>query len=257
LDSWVLGAGVEIGSIELLRVGISFRQLWEGDRVSQQRGGVGLLSRPAEPLYLQADAVWDLFDLEIIDAQVSAELEHGAATWRLSGQRHVPRYDPATIWAYFDVAPIWEEKAGASWRVTPSFEVGGAVCGRHTEIDSGYDHYDHDAGVEGNTSLRWGLLKLALSGFTWAGTLGPLWGFNLDGSRPITPWFVAEGRVSLWQIANVIRSELRGASLSETLGATVRVTDNTKLSAELSHAFSERVGNRFWFYALLHLGAWR
>jgi hypothetical protein len=63
--------------------------------------------------------------------------------------------------------------------------------------------------------------------------------------------------VSLWRVENVLRPEIKGMSLSETIGVDIPLTDTTVISSELSHAYSSVVGNRFWFFALLHLGAWR
>jgi len=33
-------------------------------------------------------------------------------------QRHVPRFDPGTIWAWFAVAPLSQADLGARWRVS-------------------------------------------------------------------------------------------------------------------------------------------
>jgi hypothetical protein len=255
INTWLVGATAEVGSIDMIRVGLSVRQLWEHKRIVQQRAGVGATSRPVEPLYFQSDAIWDLADLALIDAQVSAELRlNREIALRAEGQRHVPRFDQGTIWAYFEVAPVWEEKLGATWEVTSALEVGGAVCGRHTDFEN---KYEHDAGIEGNSSIHLGVTQLGFSGFAWTGDLGPVWGANLDGQRTLLSWFVINGRLSLWRIDNVLRSEIKGTSLSETVGIDLRITENTILSSEISHAYSRVVGNRFWVFALLHLGAWR
>jgi hypothetical protein len=128
------------------------------------------------------------------------------------------------------------------------------VCGRHTDFEK---RYEHDAGIEGNTFLRLGATQLGFSGFAWTGDLGPVWGANLDGQRRLLSWVVIDGRLSLWRINDALRHEIQGASLSETVGINLRITENTILSSEISHAYSQVIGNRFWVFALLHLGVWR
>lgn len=250
----IAGGGFEAGPIKIVRAGVNFRELWDDHGVVQRRGGLGATSEPIEPLHLQADAVWDLVDFDLVDAQAATELKTGEVTWRLSGLRHVPRFDWGTIWAYFEVAPIWEEKIGAFWQANPKLGIGGAVSGRHADISG---EYDDDLGLEGYTSMRFGLLQLGFSGFSWFGDLGPDWGADFDGSRPVLSWLILSGRLSVWRIDDTLRPVMRGVSLSETLGAKFRLTDATLLSSELSHAYSEVSGNRFWVFLFLHLGVWR
>ncbi|MBN1654875.1 MAG: hypothetical protein JXA30_13985 [Deltaproteobacteria bacterium] len=252
--TYFIGANLDAGEIRILRAGVAYRSLLENDGSATRLVGAGAVSQVFDPVLLDVNAVMDLFDAALVESRASSQLELDATTWALSLQRHVPRFDWATIWAYFASAPVWEESFSLSWRATSKIEVGGSLGSRHARID---DQTDHDMGLDGHVSVGIGGYRFDLSAFGWTGSLGPVWGGDLSGERRLLSWLNIEALLSLWSVEQSLRSEIQGISISETLSAKFRVTENTSFLSELTHAHSDEIGHRFSFYAFLHMEVWR
>jgi hypothetical protein len=254
ITTYVIGANIDAGDSKIARAGFSYRSLFDKDGLSTRLGGVGIMSQAFDPLQLNANTVFDLLDGSLTDAIAASQLDISDTTWRLSVERHVPRFDRATIWAYFATAPIWEERFSPSWRVTSQFELDGGLATRHADIDN---RTDFDVGVDGHVSMRVGRYRFDLSGFGWSGSLGPVWGGDLTAERRFLSWLRIEALVSLWRIEKALRSDLEGISVSETIGVDIRITDNTSFLTDLTHSYSDAIGNRFSLFAFLHMEFWR
>lgn len=252
--TYIVGASIDGGESRIVRAGVSYRSLLEDDGLASRLGGVGAMSQAFDPILLDTNAVFDLVDGTLVDAQAASQLELADTTWRLSLERHVPRFDWDTIWAYFAAVPIWQESLSASWRATSKFEVGTTLGSRHALID---DRTEHDVGLDGYCDLGLYGYHFDLSAFGWTGSLGPVWGGDLRADRRLLSWLLAEAHLSLWKVEHALRSGIEGVSISETVGAKIRVTENTFLLSELTHAHSDAIGHRFSFFAFLHTEVWR
>jgi len=256
--TWVAGAALEAGPREI-RARIGYREMLEDDGLLARRAGVALASTPIEPLRLAASAVWDLLDTEVIDAMAGAELDLEPLAFHARIERHVPRFDPSTIWAYFDVAPITDAKLGTVWTVTPRLDLGLSGLARHAEL-SGAERSngdDFDAGVEALARIRIERLKLELDGFAWGGSLGPLASVLVDAAYPITRRLAAFARASVWYFDDPLRAGLYGTSFSETIGGSFALTENATVRLELEHAGSRVVGQRFRALVVLAIEVWK
>ncbi len=254
ITSWLLGANLELGDEQIVRGSVAYRALLEDGAWVERRVGAGLTSHPLTPLRLSTHAVLDTIDPELIDADAGADLWLGPYRAHLELERHVPRFDPASIWAFFDVAPVWIAGVGASRQLTEAWSVDASVRGRRTELSVGADH---DLGFELGTTFATPRDTMALSGFGWASGQGPLWGASVSGSHRLTMALTLEAELSAMRIDDPLRIALRGVSLYELLGARIAITDESSLQLALSHAHSEPIGQRLSFMAFLHLGAWR
>lgn len=253
-ESYLVGASVNGGDLRIVRAGVSYREVWEEDGTVMRKGGVGLLSRVLEPIQIESTTVWDLIDSSLIDLLVAAQLNIKDTYFRLSTQRHIPKFDWNTIWAYFVVAPVWREAASVHWKVSSRVEVGTTLVSRHADIEG---QIDHDIGIEGYSTIGSGGFHFDLSGFGYSGSLGPVWGVDLLGRRRLIRWLELELLLSIWRINDSLQKEIQGTSISETIGLRLRVTDNTSFLTEFLHAYSPAIGQRFAFNAFLHTRAWR
>ena len=251
----VLGAaGVEIGDEHSVRLRASYRALQEAGGWLERRFGIGLASSPVTALRIDAHGVVDALRLGLIDAELGATLTHDAWHARLSLERHEPRFEPTSIWAYFDVAPLWLATARASRRFGEAVDVSLGANGRRTELSAGPEH---ELGMDGTASVHDERNSLTLNGFAWAGGTGPLWGTTLSGSRRVTRPIRVEAEVSLIRIDDPLRAALSGVSMYELLAAHFAVTEETDLELAFSHAHSRAAGQRLSLLLFLHLGAWR
>ncbi|HEY2733143.1 MAG TPA: hypothetical protein VGI70_04120, partial [Polyangiales bacterium] len=179
ITTWLAAASVEVGADRIVRARATYRALVESGGLLERRAGFGLTSQPSAALRLAADGVIDLLQTGLIDADVSANLSKGEWHGTTQLERHQPRFDPASIWAYFDVAPVWIASLRVARSVAEGFDASLGVSGRRTDLSSGADH---DLGIDASASLHDARDALTVSGFGWASGEGPLWGGSLLGS---------------------------------------------------------------------------
>lgn len=256
VDTGVIGGTLSGGPGRELNLSLGYRYMWEpaGDVV--HRLSLAASSQPVDWLRLDGVGVWDLLTEEVIEARAGARVGEGDFSAHAQVSRHVPRFDPGTIWAWFNVAPINQAEVGMRWIATDDFSLGGTLKGRHAELTLA-DEDDLDAGFDGWIRARWEGVRFDLSGFVWSGSLGPLSGVSLGARRPILGWLEIGLDVSVWYFDNPNRQGMSGVVVSEALEGRVRISPETLVLLELQHAASEAVGNRFRGILALRVDTWR
>ncbi|MBX3271579.1 MAG: hypothetical protein KF729_15040 [Sandaracinaceae bacterium] len=256
VDSWVAGASVAGGPGRALQASATFRHAWEPGGAVISRLGGALSSQPLSWLRLDAVGVWDFLTAELIEASARTSLGDGPLRVHAGASRHVPRFDPGTIWAWFAVAPIAQAELSVDWTVTADFAMGGALRGRHAELGDRQTD-DLDGGLDGWVRGRWEGFELSVSGFGWSGALGPLAGVSLDVRRRFFGFIEIALDVSVWHFDDPNRADLYGAVVSEVLEARFRVTNEVLVVAEVQHAASRVIGHRFRGVLALRVETWR
>jgi hypothetical protein len=254
VTTWVGGASAEIGEERIVRARASFRTLHEEGGFLERRLGLGLASAPSQAWRFDTHGVVDTLRFGLIDAQLGASFTRDQWHTRWQVERHEPRFEPASIWAYFNVAPLWLSSLRAARQFTPNVDASLGLSGRRTELPGGAEH---ELGVDASASLHDERDTVTLTGFGWAGGTGPLWGTSLSASRHVTLPIRIEAEISLMRIDDPLRAALSGLSLYELLGAHFAVSEESDLEIALSHAHSRAAGERLSLLAFLHLGAWR
>jgi len=256
VDTWVAGANLAGGPGRWLQGTFSFRHMWESSGDVLSRLAAGLSSQPTAWLRLDASGVWDLLTSEVIEASGRVTLIGGELTARLEGSRHVPRFDPGTIWAWFSVAPIDQANLSLNWQVTDDFTMGGALKARHADVGEPYA-VDVDGGFDAWLRARWEGFVLGVSGFGWTGALGPLAGLSVALSRRFFGFVELGLDVSVWHFDDPNRADLYGTVVSEVLEARFRLMPEVLAVAEVQHATSRVVGHRFRGLVALRVETWR
>lgn len=254
LTTWVADGTVQIGDERWLRASATYRTALQQGGVVERRFGAAAVSQPLPALRVSAHGVFDAVDPQLIDADTTTRIHLEPWNAELGLERHVPRFDASSIWAYFDVAPTWLTTLGIGRQLTPGWDARVTLRGRRTELSRAPDH---DLGVEAFSSVHDERDQLGVSGFGWAGGTGPLWGSSLSGSHRVNVVITLEAEVSLMRIDDPLRTAMQGSSLYELVGARFAVTPESDLSVMLTHAHSDAVGDRLSLLAFLHLGAWR
>ncbi len=254
VTTWAADTSLELGEERVLRGTASYRTLIEHGDLVQRRVGVALVSQPASALRISTHGVLDTLDVALVDADLGARLGFGGWNLQASLERHVPRFDAGSIWAYFVTAPTWLATLGGARSIAPSWDASLAVRGRRTELITGLEH---ELGVDASTTLHDARNQLGLAGFGWASGSGPLWGGSLSASRRISLWVTLEAEVSAMRIDDPLRAAISGVSLYELAGAHFAITRESELRLVVTHAQSGPVGHRLSMLAFLHLGAWR
>jgi hypothetical protein len=253
-DTWVAGAAIAGNAGAPMRLRLAFRQMWDGDGDVVSRLSASVSSSPTEWLSISAYGVLDLLTVEIIDAVLEASAGDRTLTVRAAIEHHEPRFDPGTVWAWFYAAPVDRAELGVRWLASEYLELGGALRGRRTELAQSEDL---DVGGEVYARAQWEGFRFGGSGFVWSGALGPLAGVALEVSRPFMPWLEVALDVSLWHFDDPSREDLYGAVVSESLSGTFRLSPETVVFLELTHAASRVVGHRFRGMLALRVDTWR
>jgi hypothetical protein len=255
-DTWIVGASVEGNAGRWLRLRFGARHLWEEDGAVATRVSGALSSSPTDWLRLSCSAVLDVLTAEFIDALAEIAVGDRALTVRATLEHHEPRFDPGTVWAWFSAAPIDQLSIGARWLVSEQVELGGSLRGRRAELET-QEEDDLDAGVEAYARARWEGFHFSVSGFAWSGSLGPVAGVTLEIARPFLPWLELAIDASVWHFDDPLRDDLYGTVVSESVSGTIRLSPETLLFLELSHAASRVVGHRFRGMIALRVDTWR
>ncbi len=255
VTTYGVGGAIELGVSRIVRGRAELREVHDEDGVLARRFGIGLVSQPLDFLRGTLETVLDLQDGALIDAHAGlGVVATESLSLRADVERHVPRFDQGTIWAYFDLVPISEGRLGADVRLDRDSSVGLAVRGRVAAF-AGDD--ERDTGVELSGDTRVLGARLGATTFFWGGALGPLGAAILTAERPIGMRFAVEGRASVWYFDDPLRQNLYGASFVEALGARWFVSERTTLRLDLEHAHSRVVGSRLRMLASLVIEVWR
>lgn len=253
-DAWLVGGTLRASLGAMLSASLDARYAWDARGEILRRAALALSSTPHEAVRLDAQGTLDLLDVEVISALLSAEVRLAPITLRASFDHQVPRFDPSTIWAWFDASPVQQVRLGASGRVSDDLEIGGAVRGRRVERTP---DQDLDAGFELHAQTRIEGVRLVASGFAWSGALGPLAGVSLEGSRTIVQGISVEAQLSVWHFDDPVRAEVYGSVVSTIVGGRWAITEQSVVVLELQHAHSTAVGHRFRGMLLLQVMTWR
>ena len=253
-DAFVVGAAMRASAGPIFGASIDARYAWDGRGELMRRAGLALSSVPHEQVRLDAQGTLDLLDLELISALVSTEVRLAPVTLRVSFDHQVPRFDPSTIWAWFDAAPVQQVRLGATARVTDDLEIGGSLRGRRVERSP---DEDFDAGLELHAQTRIEGLRIGASGFAWSGALGPVAGVALEASRTLVEGISLEGQLSVWHFDDPLRAESYGTVVSTILSGRWAITPQSVILLEVQHAHSRSVGHRFRGMVFLQVTTWR
>ncbi len=253
-DAWIVGGDLDASLGAALSANLAARYAWDERGALLRRLSLSLASSPHELVRLDARGVLDLLDLTPISAMAALEVRAAPARLRAAIERRVPRFDPSTIWAYFEASPVDELALGARGRVSDDLELAGTLRGRRVERGQGEDL---DAGIELGAWATVAGLRLGASGFAWSGSLGPTAGVALEASRELAQRVSADLTVSVWHFDDPLRVDVYGTVVSTILGARWQMTDESVLALELQHAYSGYAGHRLRGLLTLRVLAWR
>jgi hypothetical protein len=258
----VAHGALELGVTEIVRGRMAYRQAWSEEGALFRRAGLSLASAPLPALRLDAHGVLDALDGAVIAAMLAARVEASERTTLAARvERNVPRFDPGTIWSYFEVAPVDEAQLDVAYRpgsdaALGQTELGGALRVRRADLGRRAPT-DVDLGGEGRARARLGRLSLGGSAFVWSGSLGPMAGVLADARLRLLSDLQVEARVSVWHFENDNRPALYGTIVSAVLGLRWQVGRETRVLAEIEHAHSRVTGHRLRAVVALDVEVWR
>jgi hypothetical protein len=250
-------AGVDAATLApaFARARLGYRESWDGDGLVQRRIAFGATSEPAGGLRLQADGVVDLRDGSLIDV-VGVIAHHGkAADARIVLERHEPRFDPGTIWGWFDLVPVASARIGGDVRVTRDVRLGGDLRGRRSHF--GEEGFEHGAGVELRGSYQLPGGSVALVAEAQGGDLGPYGALRAYADHRLGPAASIALTASAFHFDDRLRVGYHGLSAHESVTFGYRISPEAETQIRVEHAYNALVGHRFRGFFLFLLELWR
>lgn len=258
---WLLGGSAELGDLKWARARLGFRETQDENGLVARRLAVSLRSQPHPTLGLRAGAVVDPTDGTVVDAsasvnyRVALKREGRTADVRVRFRHREPRFDLGSIWAFFDLVPVRQLDLVTHYRLG-ALTLDAGVRARQSAPEPN-ETPERDVGVSGSASLKHAGWQATLSGWMWAGDLSPASAVSADIRRRIGMRGFVFARASVWYFDDPFRSQVYAPSLTTAFGAQIRITELSRVVAELEYSRNRVVGDRFRALVSLQLRAWR
>jgi hypothetical protein len=258
--TYVAGVDAETLAPAFARVRLGFRESWDGDGLVLRRLAFGASSDLLEVLHAQVDAVVDLRDGTIMD--VVGVLAHRTARveTRLVVERHEPRFDPGTIWGWFDLVPVATARLSTDWQVSPRLQLGAEVRGRRSDFGrspTGEDDVERGAGGELRGVYRLPAGQVRLSGEVQGGDLGPYAAVRAYADQRLGRAASLAFTASVFHFDDRLRAGYHGLSTFASAAVGYVITREARAQLRLEHAWNPLVGHRLRVFFVLTLELWR
>ncbi len=253
--TYVAGVDAQTLSPRFARARVGYRESWDGDGLVLRRVSFGATTEPVEPLRIQADGVVDLRDGSFIDVVGVVAYHAGPIDVRAVLERHEPRFDPGTIWGWFDLVPVAWARVGVDASVSRSLRVGGDLRGRRS--DFGEEGIERGAGGElrGTVALPGGSVALVLE--AQGGDLGPYGAARAYADHRLGPAGLVELTASAFHFDDRLRVGYSGLAMHESVAFGYRISPETAAQVRIEHAYNHLVGHRFRGFVLFLVELWR
>lgn len=248
--AWVTGATLR-GGTQALSMRGAFRESQDVHGSLSRRLALGATAMPHETLRIDGDTVFDLLEGRVMDASLMLAVDPNRLVHLdARAERHRPRFDPGTIWGFFDVVPVDRASAGVRVRVgRTTAELRGE--GRRADLDE--DGTELDGGLALSLRSTIEITRVGISGRWSRGDLGPIRSLTMDAARALGPWAEVSVWASVWYLDDALRAGVSGVSWNGGVMASTRVTEIARLQIRAEHSYSRYVGNRFRLTAALTL----
>ncbi|MBC7174230.1 MAG: hypothetical protein H5U40_17430, partial [Polyangiaceae bacterium] len=250
-------AGVDAETLEprFARGRLGYRESWDDDGLVLRRVSFGATTEPLRSLRLQADGVVDLRDGALIDVVGVITYHVEAADVRVVVERHEPRFDPGTIWGWFDLVPVASARVAADTRISRDFGMGAELRGRRSDFGQG--DVEHGAGIElhGAYDLPGGSVALSLE--TQGGDLGPYGVARAVAAHTLGHAASIELTASFFHFDDRLRLGYYGLSAHESVSLGYRIGPEASAALRLEHAYNGLLGHRFRGFVYFLLELWR
>ncbi len=253
--TYLAGIDAETLAPAFARVRLGFRESWDGDGLVLRRLAVGATSDLFEVLHLQVDAVVDLRDGSIMDVVGVVAHRTARAVTRVVVERHEPRFDPGTIWGWFDLVPVATARIATDWQMTRAFQVGAELRGRRSSF--GEDGVERGAGGELRGIYRLPGGRVGLSGEVQGGDLGPYAAVRAYADHRLGPAASVTLTASVFHFDDKLRAGYHGLSEYASAAFGYVITPEARALVRLEHAYNPHTGHRFRGFLIFTLELWR
>ena len=247
---------------------------YEKVRVSQDRLGYAMDASLANVGGVKAGATYDLDDAKLanlfasIDGYVSKRLTVSA-----DYEYYVPTFDGDSIWNFFLAMPMNDLGLRADCQVSDRVGIAGGMRGRVFSLQTGPESTVEPSSPNGlaansfypssafevmggsDVAARW---RFGEGGIGAKGALdlaknGRRMGLDVYGDRTLETRYIFQGRVGLWQWADMLRADRDATSVGYVLGAGYKLFPRSTALVEWQHDINRLDGQRIRVMAYLNL----
>ncbi len=257
--TFTIGGRVELGKSNILRGAIAFRETRDSFGVVARRLGLSLWSRPIRNVGLRGAMVVDPSDGTLLDGLAEVDVAIAESSIRLRFERHTPRFDLGTIWAFFDLVPVDRASLTGSRGWNSAFgrlQLLARASLRRSHFPEDENPNEVDFGGEAMATLARRGWVTSLRSWVWGGSLSTVAAVALNVSKRL-------GRNELYFRGSIVHFDhpaqtvLYGTSLTGALGARVPLSDFATIRGEFEYSHNRVAGHRYRMLASLTLRAWR
>jgi hypothetical protein len=254
--------------------------VYDQKRVSSERLGYGASVQLSDVASLQGNLVYDLYGRRWNSIEASGDVFVGKrVTAGLAYSYWHPIFDADSIWNVFGIEPM--DDASVRLEVDPTERLSlsaDAMVRRYLSDDSAqagatdntttglprvtYDtasSYAPGGGLRGR--YKWATATMVLRGSVLDGDQGRRVGADLSLDKVIDGRYLLDGRLSLWNFQDKLRSDgdrnsRTATSIGYVLGAGYKLSPEATTQLQFEHDVNRLVGMRYRLFAVLNVRVW-
>lgn len=249
----VFGVGATLGGPSLL-LGATFRSQWNGRDLHEQLVGLRVHRQWSQTLSTGASGVLDALRPQRPD--VGAQVEWAGpltpARVTLRYDRRVPRFDPSSIWAYFEVAPVHAVSASTRVPLGSTLTLDARAGLQVFEMTQG-EVLESDS--ELGATLDWRMTRTHASWFLETGELGLRTGGKLGVAARYGDLLRARVVATVWHLDSSPMTSIAGLGTTATVSAGWSIASGINLECLVGVAHIQN-DTDWQFSAVFTRGAW-
>lgn len=262
-QSFVAGGGALLGATPQ-EMGI-----YDKTRTSSERLGYGLNLTLGELAGVRGNLVYDLYGRQFSNVEIGTDLfVHKRVTTSLDYTYWKPIFDADSIFNVFGYEPMDDFSARVEVDVSDRMNIAADAMVRRYRSDDpnakpGARQVASSSAPGGGLRVRykWPTARLMLRGNGLTGDQGQRVGADLSYDKTLFERYLIDGRLSLWNFKDKLRTDGLGntrdaTSVGYVVGAGYKLTPDSNAMLQFEHDMNRLVGMRYRILAVLNVRVW-
>lgn len=261
-QSFVAGSGALLGATPE-QMGI-----YDRTRTSSERLGYGLNLTLGELAGLRTNLVYDLYGRQFSNVELGTDLYvHKRVTTSVDYTYWKPIFDADSIFNVFGYEPMDDFSGRVDVDVSDRMSVAGDVMVRRYRSDDPTKPTARQVASStapgGGLRMRykWPTARMVFRGSVLTGDQGRRLGADVSYDKTLFERYFIDGRVSLWDFRDKLRTDGLGntrdaTSVGYVVGAGYKLTPDSNAMLQWEHDMNRLVGMRYRILAVLNVRVW-
>lgn len=262
-QSFVAGSGALLGATA------GEMGIYDRTRTSSERLGYGVNMTLGELAGLRGNLIYDLYGRQFSNIELGTDLfVHKRLTTSIDYTYWKPIFDADSIFNVFGYEPMDDFTGRVEVDVSDRMNIAADGMVRRYRSDSpdqkpGARQVASSAAPGGGLRIRyrWPSARLMLRGTGLTGDQGRRIGADLSYDQTLFERYFIDGRISLWDFSDKLRTDASGGSRDATsvgyvVGAGYKLTPESNAMLQWEHDMNRLVGMRYRILAVLNVRVW-